>query len=244
MATKVQKKLNYQLLIVFFFVSLPQKYKDMAKNAVWQDDYYLLLMQIYLHRPVGVKPLYNREMVDLSLELHIAPQYLRTRMQQIAHLETPRIERIWQTYSENPRRLARAVRLLREMKGFGAADDFYKGVEVQETFEKDFRPLSEDERFTPVMLILILDLYFRLSTITMVADTPEVQELARLLRLKASDLVLVLDIYQTCDPYLNRDALIVSNLLLPCQQVWQRYGNMEPHVLAAYAEELKVYFRG
>ena len=93
------------------------------------------------------------------------------------------------------------------------------------------------------MLILILNLYFCLSTITMVAETPEVQELAKLLKLKPADIVLVLDIYQTCDPYLNREAMIISELLLPCQQIWQRYGNMEPHVLAAYAEELKEYFK-
>jgi len=214
----------------------------MAKNQSWNDDYWLLLMQFYLRKPVGVKPLYNREMINLSMELHISPQVLRAKMQQIARLETPRIERIWQTYAKNPNRLARAVRLLREMKGFGAATDFYQGVEVQETFEKDFRPLAEDQRFTPVMLIMILDLYFRLSTITMVAETPEVQELAKLLKVKPSDIVLVLDIYQTYDPYLKRDMLIVSDLLLPCQQIWQRYGNMEPHVLAAYAEELKEYF--
>ena len=215
----------------------------MAKNTVWQDDYWLLLMQIYLHKPVGVKPLYSREMVDLSVELHIAPQILRSRMQQIATLETPRIERIWRTYADNPRKLARAVKLLREMKGFGSAGDFFQGVEVQETFEKDFRPLAEDERFTPVMLILILDLYLCLSTITMVEETPEVQELAKLLKLKSSDIVMVLDVFQTCDPYLNREASVDSALLLPCQQIWQRYGNMEPHVLAAYAEELKEYFR-
>lgn len=215
----------------------------MAKNTVWQDDYWLLLMQIYLHKPVGVKPLYSREMVDLSVELHIAPQILRSRMQQIATLETPRIERIWRTYADNPRKLARAVKLLREMKGFGSAGDFFQGVEVQETFEKDFRPLAVDERFTPVMLILILDLYFCLSTITMVEETPEVQELAKLLKLKSSDIVMVLDVFQTCDPYLNREASVDSALLLPCQQIWQRYGNMEPHVLAAYAEELKEYFR-
>lgn len=215
----------------------------MAKNTVWQDDYWLLLMQIYLHKPVGVKPLYSREMVDLSVELHIAPQILRSRMQQIATLETPRIERIWRTYADNPRKLARAVKLLREMKGFGSAGDFFQGVEVQETFEKDFRPLAEDGRFTPVMLILILDLYFCLSTITMVEETPEVQELAKLLKLKSSDIVMVLDVFQTCDPYLNREASVDSALLLPCQQIWQRYGNMEPHVLAAYAEELKEYFR-
>lgn len=215
----------------------------MAKNTVWQDDYWLLLMQIYLHKPVGVKPLYSHEMVDLSVELHIAPQILRSRMQQIATLETPRIERIWRTYADNPRKLARAVKLLREMKGFGSAGDFFQGVEVQETFEKDFRPLAEDERFTPVMLILILDLYFCLSTITMVEETPEVQELAKLLKLKPADIVMVLDVFQTCDPYLNREASVDSALLLPCQQIWQRYGNMEPHVLAAYAEELKEYFR-
>jgi hypothetical protein len=215
----------------------------MAKNTVWQDDYWLLLMQIYLHKPVGVKPLYSHEMIDLSVELHIAPQMLRSRMQQIATLETPRIERIWRTYADNPRKLARAVKLLREMKGFGSAGDFFQGVEVQETFEKDFRPLAEDERFTPVMLILILDLYFCLSTITMVEETPEVQELAKLLKLKSSDIVMVLDVFQTCDPYLNREASVDSALLLPCQQIWQRYGNMEPHVLAAYAEELKEYFK-
>ena len=216
----------------------------MAKNTVWHDDYWLLLMQIYLQKPVGVKPLYSRAMVDLSLELHIAPQVLRSKMQQIARLETPRIERIWQTYSQNPRRLARAVRLLREMKGFGDADNFYEGVEVQETFEKDFRPLAEDAQYTPVMLILILDLYFRLTTITMVTQTPEVQELARLLKLKPSDIVAVLDLYQVCDPYLNRDELIVSDLLLPCQQVWRRYGNIATEQLAAYAEELRAYFKG
>lgn len=215
----------------------------MAKNQLWNDDYWLLLMQLYLRKPVGVKPLYNREMIDLSMELHISPQVLRAKMQQIASLETPRIERIWQTYAENPRRLARAVRLLREMKGFGAATEFYQGVEVQETFEKDFRPLAEDERFTPVMLIMILDLYFRLSTITMVTETPEVQELAKLLKLKPKDIVEVFDIYQTYDPYLKREAVVLSELLLPCQQIWQRYGNMEPHVLAAYAEELKEYFK-
>ena len=215
----------------------------MAKNTVWQDDYWLLLMQIYLHKPVGVKPLYSREMIDLSVELHIAPQILRSRMQQIATLETPRIERIWRTYADNPRKLARAVKLLREMKGFGSAGDFFQGVEVQETFEKDFRPLAEDERFTPVMLILILDLYFCLSTITMVEETPEVLEFAKLLKLKPADIVMVLDVFLTCDPYLNREASVDSALLLPCQQIWQRYGNMEPHVLAAYAEELKEYFR-
>lgn len=214
----------------------------MTKNSAWHDDYWLLLMQLYLRKPVGMKPLYSREMVDLSLELHIAPQALEARMGQIARLDTPRIERIWRSYSKSPQRLKRAVSLLRQMNGFGAADEFYDGVEVQETFERDFRPLPEDERLTPVALTLVLDLYFQLTPQTMVSATPEVQELARLLRLKADDVVEVLDVFQHCDPYLNRRDVTFSPLLLPCQQVWQRYGNEDPNALHAHAEELKAYY--
>ena len=216
----------------------------MAKKAVWHDDYWLLLMQAYLQRPVGVKPLYRKTMVALSLELHIAPETLQTRMQQIATLNTPRIERIWNTYSTNPKRLARAVRLYRSMKGFGAASEFYDGVEVQETFERDFRPLAEDERFTPVMLILILNLYFQLTPQTMVTQTPEVSQLARKLQLKAQDIVEVLDVYQICDPYLERSEVTFSPLLLPCQQIWQRMSDKEPQELHALAEQLLEYFKG
>ncbi len=215
----------------------------MARRPDWHDDYWLLVMQAYLLRPVGIKPMYSRIMVDLSMELHIPPQTLRNRMQQLARLDTPRIERIWNTYSSDRKRLTRAVQLLRDMKGFGAAEDFYEGVEVQESFERDFRPLDEDERFTPVMLILILNLYFQLTPITMVSSTPEVAELARLLKIKAKDVVEVLDVFQICDPYLERNEVTLSPLLLPCQRVWQRMSDKEPHQLDAFAEELKEYYR-
>ncbi len=214
----------------------------MAKKVVWHDDYWLLLMEAYLQRPVGVKPLYSKTMVNLSLELHIAPESLQTRMQQIATLKTPRVERIWKTYSTNPKRLTRAVRLYRSMNGFGAADEFYAGVEVQETFERDFRPLEHDERFTPVMLILILNLYFQLTPQTMVTQTPEVAQLARKLQLKAQDVVEVLDVYQICDPYLERSEVTFSPLLLPCQQIWQRMSDKEPQDLHALATQLSAYF--
>lgn len=214
----------------------------MAKNAVWQDDYWLLLLQIYLRRPVGVKPLYSREVVDLSLELHIAPQSLRARMEQIARLDTPRMRRFWQQYGENPRRLARAVHLLRQMNGFGAANEFYEGVEVQETFERDFRPLQEDPHFTPAMLVLILDLYFSLTPATMVAETPEVNQLARQLRLSPYDVIEVLNLYKVCDPLLHRNDLSFSPLLPVCQQLWQRFDGDEGRQLRQLATELKDYF--
>jgi len=215
----------------------------MARKQTWQDDYWLLLMQQYLRKPVGVKPTYSRTMVALSLELHIAPQVLHERMKQIATLETPRIERIWLEYSQNPKRLSRAVALLRSMKGFNSGGDFYEGVDIQETFEPDFRPLTEDDRLTPVMLILILDLYFRLTPITMVPQTPEVQELARLMHIPTSLVADTLEVYQHCDPQLNRRDVTFSPLLLPCQQMWQRYGNGDARLLADYAEELKAYYK-
>jgi len=227
----------------------------MARNAEWHDDYWLLLMQLYLKKPVGPKPLYHRDMVDLSIELHISPQVLQARMQQLRRLETPRMEHIWQTYCNNPKRLARAVRLLRQMNGFGAATEFYEGVEVQETFEKDFRPITESAYsqnadpgatsavLTPAHLIMVLNLYFQLTPATMVAETPEVQQLARLLKLKTADVVDILDVFQHCDPYLNRQDVTFSPLLLPCEQVWQRFGNEEPNVLDAFASQLQEYFK-
>ena len=216
----------------------------MARNAKWSDDYWLLLMQIYLQKPVGIKPMYSWKMVDLSLELHIAPNILFTRMCQIANLETPRIEHIWETYVENPRKLSRAVRLWREMRGYGNASEFYEGVEVSETFERDFKPIDGTEGLTPVMLILILDLYFRLTPITMVAETPEVQELARLIKIRSQVVVEVMDVFQHCDPYLNRRDVVFSPLLVPCTEIWRRFGNANTEDLASYADQLKEYFGG
>ena len=215
----------------------------MAKNTNWSDDYWLLLMQIYLQKPVGIKPMYSRRMVDLSMELHISPTVLFNRMCQIANLETPRIERFWETYGENPRKLARAVHLYREMKGFNNADEFYDGVEISESFEKDFKPIAEGEKMTPVMLILILDLYFRLTPITMVAATPEVQELARLIGMKAVEVEEVLKVFQSCDPYLKRKEDPAARLLGPCKEIWRRYGNADTQMLASFAAQLKMYFK-
>ena len=215
----------------------------MAKNAKWSDDYWLLLMQIYLQKPVGVKPMFHRKMVNLSLELHLPPHFLFNKMCQIANLETPRIEHIWETYGWNPKKLARAVSLWREMRGYGHANAFYEGVEVQETFERDFKPVTEGTTMTPVMLTLILDLYFRLTPITMVPETPEVQELAKLIKVRTQEVVEVMDVFQHCDPYLNRKDAINSPFASPCRDIWRRYGNKETEQLASYADQLKDYFR-
>ena len=200
-------------------------------------------MQIYLQKPVGVKSMYSRGMIDLCMELHIAPNLLFNKMGELANLDTPRIEHLWETYGNNPRKLARAATLWREMRGFNNADAFYQGVETSESFEKDFKPVAEGLTLTPVMLILILDLYFRLTPITMVKDTPEVQELARLIKISAPEVVEVLETFQYCDPYLKRKGEPAAHLIEPCKQVWRRFGNADTEELVSFASQLKDYFK-
>ena len=213
----------------------------MAKNALWSDEYWLLLMRLYLRKPEGVKPMYSKEMVKLALELHIPPQFLYEQMFRLRQLDTPRLERLWETYSKNPNKLARGIKKLRQMKGW--RDELFDGVEIIESWELDFKPLPVHTGIMPITLIIILDQYFRLTPITMVKDTPEIQELAKLLKLKPELIVEIMEIYQLCDPYLNKDMMIVDDLLHPCQQIWKRYGNDNPQKLAAYAAQLKEYFR-
>ena len=180
----------------------------MAKKQNWQDDYWLLVMQLYLRKPVGVKPMYSRDSIFLCLELHIAPEVLFSRQCEVANLETPRIERIWEEYGRNPK----------------------------------LRPLEGEERLLPISLVLILELYFRLTPNTMVAETPEVRDLASLMKVPTRLIVEVLDIFQHCDPYLHRRDVIVHPLFAPCMQIWERYGNVDNRKLVSYATQLKAYY--
>ena len=213
----------------------------MARNTFWSDEYWLFLIRLYLRKPEGVKPMYSKEMVKLALELHIPPQFLYEQMFRLRQLETPRLERLWATYSKNPNKLARGIKKLRQIKGW--QDELFDGVEIVESWELDFKPLPANAMLMPISLIIILDQYFRLTPITMVTDTPEIQELAKLLKIKADMVVEIMELYQICDPYLNKDMMMINDLLNPCQQIWKRYGNDNPQKLAAYAAQLKEYFK-
>jgi hypothetical protein len=63
------------------------------------------------------------------------------------------------------------------------------------------------------------------------------------LQVKPQDIVEAMDVFQRCDPYLNRKDMIVSGLLLPCHNVWRRFGNGSLEELSAFAEQLMDYFR-
>ena len=144
----------------------------MATHPLWNDDYWLLVLQLYLKRPTGVKAVYAREAVDLAVELHLPPPFIHQQLQEMDRRDRLVLQLVWNTYAQKPRRLAKDIARLRKKKGFGCEQAFYEGVEVRNTFENFFLPLTEDHELKPVMLVLILDLYFRLVPHTMVVDTP------------------------------------------------------------------------
>lgn len=61
----------------------------MARHPLWNNEYWLLLLQLYLRKPIGVKPLYSKGIVDLSLELHIQPEFLRRQMFKLQRMTPP-----------------------------------------------------------------------------------------------------------------------------------------------------------
>ena len=222
----------------------------MARRPIWHDDYWLLLIKLFLKRPQGVKRLYSKDLVDVALELHLHPTYIHRKLMQLRSIDTPRLQRMWDRYATSPRRLSRGIALLRQMKGFGNADAFFAGVtEETETWEKDFQPIAftlpdgkPNTSLTPAMLIMILDLYFRLIPLTMVPETPEVQALAKLMRITPAQVASVMEVFRVCDPYITSEEFIVSPLLTPCMEVWKRFGN-DPEQLTALAAQLKDYWK-
>ena len=214
----------------------------MATHPLWNDDYWLLVLDLYLKRPTGIKPTYSRAVVDLAVELPLPPQYLRQQLEEMEHRDRLVLRLVWDTYADNPRLLKKDIAKLRHMKGFGHEQAFYEGVELRSTFEDFFLPLPEDAELKPVMLVLILDLYFRLTPHTMVATTPEVAALARLMKLKAEKVVRVLETFQACDPYLMRSETAATPLLKPCRRTWNRYANDDTSHLEEQAHEFRAYF--
>ena len=214
----------------------------MARREEWHDDYWLLLIQLYLRQPQGVKRLYSRALVDVALELHVHPAQIHRRLFRLRQIDTPRLQRLWDEYAGNPGKLRRVISLLRQMSGFGNARAFYAGVDVGGSWERDFMPIGIGT-LTPVKLIMILDLYFRLTPITMAEDTLEVKDLAKLIRETPRQVVEVMDVFLVCDPYISQYASTDSPLLASCADIWKRFGNEDPEMLSTQAAQLTDYFK-
>ena len=214
----------------------------MANHPLWSDDYWLLLMQLYQKKPVGVKSEYSHPVVELGIELHIPPKTLHEQMRVLEQHDTPSLQRLWDNYADNTRRLTRDVKRLRQMTGFGDSVLFYEGVDMAQSFERNYRPIDQQTDITPVMLVIILNLYFTLTPNTMVSETPEVLEMASVLGIKPEQIVNVLDVYQTFDPILKRQPLDSSPLVDEAHSTWNEYYN-QPELLQESAEKLIEYFK-
>lgn len=215
----------------------------MAVNShSWQDEWWPFVLLLYMRRPAGVKRVYSRAVVGLALELHVRPQAIVDKMLELRNCATPSVSRLVERYEGRERRLKALVEKLRQMRGFSSNGAFFDGVSVRETWEQDFRELPGCGGLTPVALILVLDLYFRLTPSTMRSETPEVRELARLIGQPAERVAEVMGVYQILDPYLSRGEFMVTPLLKPCQHVWQRYGNGDIERLASLAAQLRAYY--
>lgn len=213
----------------------------MANHPLWSDDYWLLLMQLYLKKPVGIKSEYSHDIVELAIELHIPPRTLHEQMQRLDARKTPSMQRLFDTYADNPRRLARDTKRLRTMAGFGDTGAFYDGVATSSPTERTYRPICPTSPLTPAMLVVVLGLYFELTPNTMVSETPEVLDTARLIAVKPEDIVCVLDIYQTFDPILRRQPAQPSPIVDEAHRIWQKLSNA-PEQLATAVERMKEYF--
>lgn len=216
----------------------------------WTDELWPLIIQLYRKKPEGIKPMYSRDTVRLALELHIPPQVIYQKMFALRQPLPPSLERLMETVGKNPKRLSQTCRKLRSLNGMGNAGEFYDDVKVNETFELDFRPVNAPTAqltgrplLTPVMLIMILDLYFRLIPMTMVAETPDVKELARLLDIRAEDVAYVLGIYLRCDPFVQNKEDSDDPLLEPCRKIWGKYAYDDPTVLSNMARQLEYYWK-
>ena len=216
----------------------------MIDSPNWNDEYLLFLMQLYLEHPVGIKPLYSRSLVNLSLDLHIEPQILLKKMQEFVENKdkTPSLKFLWDTYSDDKQKLDEAVCRLRKMRGFGKSDKFYKNVQTVSSFESMFLPIEGYKHISPVMLVMVLNVYPSVLPTAMEEGTPEIVELSKLLGIKPKLVLKIMQTFLMCDPIMNRPKDEDDELYKACLEVWREYANDTPEKLKKQVDELKDYF--
>ena len=146
---------------------------------MWTNDLWPLVIKAYLSAPTGPKSNCSRPVVDLAMQLHMKPADIVDRLKTVDAHKNPMVERLLVHYQAHPKKLKRDAERLTAMSGFGNSGAFYDGVDTAEAgFERFYRPI-DGTAFTPAMLTILLNLYFRLVPATMVATTPEVIDMAR-----------------------------------------------------------------
>ena len=213
----------------------------MANYNNWSDDYWPLVFQAYMLKPKGVKSEWSKPVVDLAIELHLNPKVLHEKMELADRHDSPSLRRLWNLYADNTRRLNRDAKTVKQMAGFGNAGLFYDGVTADDDPCRDYMPIGGDTHVSTAVLTMVLRLYFSLTPVTMVTDTPEVQETARLTGLPTEHLVELLQLFQTFDPILRRKPATPSPVADEAQRLWNRFYN-DTNLLDTAAARFEEYF--
>lgn len=216
----------------------------MIESHICNDEYLLDVLQLYLKSPVGIKRLYSRSVVNLSLDLHVSPQFIIKKMHDIEEYKDkiPSLTRIWNAYAYDEKKLGVAVETLKRMRGFGKPSKFYKDVTSTTSFEKMFLPISGHKNIIPAMLVMVLDVYPTIMPTAMEVDTPEILELSKLLGISKKEVLQIMTTFVLCDPIMNRPKDEEDSLYKACNEVWREYANDSPQKLKKKAIELKDYF--
>lgn len=217
----------------------------MAKHPLWNDEYRILLLAIYLQKPVGVKSPHSRQLVELALQLHVPPKTLHKEMQMLDDKDKVSVRKLWDTYGNNPRRLNKAVKRLRGMDGFGNADVFYDGVDNNDTLAEEYMPVCAESCLSRAMIAVITSLYFRLTPTTMVTETPEVIDTAKLLGIKPETVESVLHMLQQFDPLTKRErtAALPQPVADTAHTIWRMFNNMMPEAMEKKVEQYMEFFK-
>ena len=67
--------------------------------------------------------------------------------------------------------------------------------------------------------------------------------LGKLIRTSPKVIAEAMGVFMYCDPYLNREDVLIHPLLEACSDIWHQYGNGNPDKLYQLANELKEYFK-
>ena len=215
----------------------------MARHPLWNEEYWLLLLQLYQKKPMGVKPLYSKGMVDLSLELHIPPEFLHEQMFKL-RMVTPRIKRLWEKYADKPQKLKRDIQRIRQMNGAETPYSSSRSGSEGNIREKASEPLESEPSLTRVKLIIILELSLPAYTNHHGAGKHRKSSTwGKLIRTSPKVIAEAMGVFMYCDPYLNREDMLIHPLLEACNDIWHQYGNGNPDKLYQLANGLKEYFK-
>ena len=99
---------------------IQSKTMRMTTHPLWNDDYWLFVLQLYLKRPTGVKPVYAHEAVGLAMELHLPPQFIHQQLQEMCRRDRLVLQHLCDTSPTARKRHRKATKDegIRTRKGF------------------------------------------------------------------------------------------------------------------------------